>query len=119
MAPNDAAAAAKRLEKRCESTIERIFYRAAWPKLPGLIPQYQLGRVRLDFAIPALRVAIETDGYGYHHTREQLAHDLSRQRYIMRHGWIVIRFSGTEIKRAVGLCVSDAVQIIESIFKRG
>jgi hypothetical protein len=44
---------------------------------------------RIDLAWPALRIAVEYDGYESHRGRE--AADLARQRDLERRGWIVVR----------------------------
>lgn len=45
--------------------------------------------LRVDLAWPALRIAVEYDGYESHFGRE--AQDLARQRELERRGWIVLR----------------------------
>lgn len=45
---------------------------------------------RLDFAYPDERIAVEYDGWEFHSTPEQRAHDAERRRWLTRHGWCVI-----------------------------
>ncbi len=53
-------------------------------------PQYSVGRYRLDFAFPALRIAVEIDGP--HHQRPDVAvRDTFRDQWLRDHGWIVFR----------------------------
>jgi very-short-patch-repair endonuclease len=111
--PNDMANA-RRLVQKCQSDIERKFYNVAWNRIPGLIPQCHVGSLRIDFGIPHIKVAIELDGYAYHHTKEQVAADIKRQRRLQRAGWVVIRFTGAEINSGVGLCVDEVIEIIKA-----
>jgi len=46
---------------------------------------------RLDLAYPDPKVAVEYDGEEFHlRTREQIAHDSRRRRWLREHGWTVI-----------------------------
>lgn len=52
--------------------------------------QHPIGNYRLDFAWPALKVAVEIDGP--HHQRPDIAvRDTFRDRWLRDHGWIVFR----------------------------
>lgn len=63
---------------------------------------------RLDLAYPFHRVAIEYDGWEFHHrNEEQLLHDEERREWLAEHGWrvIVVRsgdFSGPGLDRWLG-----------------
>jgi very-short-patch-repair endonuclease len=63
--------------------------------LPDPIRQYRLrlrGRlVRLDFAWPVLRIAVEIDGAATHGPAE-LPADLRRQNRILLDGWFILRY---------------------------
>jgi very-short-patch-repair endonuclease len=95
----------------CESPIERRFFLACRHRL-DVIPQYEVDKYRLDFALPQQKVAIELDGHEYHKTKEQRTKDAQRERYLQKHGWQVIRFTGSEIYRDVNRCVQDVLDII-------
>jgi len=79
-----------------------------------LIPQYpvndQLENVnyRIDFALfwprtdgkGDIRIAIECDGHDFHEkTKEQAQRDKKKDRYLQRQGWIVARYTGSEIDK--------------------
>ncbi len=49
-------------------------------------------RYRLDFAWPALRLAVEIDGAAVHGP-DQLSADLRRQNQIVLDGWLLLRFT--------------------------
>lgn len=97
----------------CESPIEKLFYEAACWELQELIPQYQIGRYRVDFAIPEHRVVIEIDGHDFHKTKEQRTRDAEQQRYLELNGWRVIRFTGSEVYKSVARCVNEAAGLID------
>ena len=56
-------------------------------------------RYVIDFAVPHLRLACEVDGLSAHSTREALDYDLERQNRLVRHGWMVLRFTATHLKK--------------------
>lgn len=95
-----------------ESPMEQLFWEAARPLIPSLVPQYQVDPYRLDFAIVARRIAIEIDGHDYHKTKEQRTHDASRDRYLQRQGWAVVRFTGSEVYQDVGKCVKEVLALL-------
>lgn len=115
-------AAHQRGYELCESPIERAYWSVAYFALRDygdLIPQYQIGLYRLDFAlvnVPGcrlLKVAIELDGHDYHSSQDQRNHDTDRERWLMRHGWQVVRFTGSQINRDAEACVRETVELVE------
>jgi len=99
----------------CESEIEKLFLLAAYERIDGLVPQYQVLNYRIDFAIPDKMIAIEIDGHDYHKTKEQRTHDNQREREIklaLPATWTIIRFTGSEIFRNAALCVDEVLQFI-------
>lgn len=106
-----------------ESPMEALFWQEArqwewWPfkrRLPGLRRQVRCGQYRLDFAIvryrfgrPAIKLAIEIDGWLYHSTPEQKARDWKRQNYCEARGWQFIRFTGSEVYQHTLKCINKA-----------
>jgi len=97
---------------------ERLFAETIWLPAAGnfeyLHPEYEIADERgkplfIDFAFtpPALRAAIEVDGYGPHHRdldRRQFAEQLNRQNYLVIQGWKVLRFSYDDICGRPQLC---------------
>jgi very-short-patch-repair endonuclease len=71
--------------------------------------QEQIGKYRVDFLIryqpldnPAIdrKIIIECDGHDYHErTKEQAAHDKQRDRFFTKRGYIVLRYTGSELCR--------------------
>lgn len=100
---------------RFDSPIEEQYW-LAWKAHSSirLIPQYEIGKYRVDFAHPLTKVAIELDGLIAHGTTEQIANDRRRQREIEALGWKVIRFGGKEIYHNVQQCIIETENIIRA-----
>lgn len=62
------------------------------------LAQYPLGPYRADFAVPALKLALEVDGEKWHNNPEALAKDKRRDAELAYYGWTVARFAEREIK---------------------
>jgi very-short-patch-repair endonuclease len=96
------------------------------PSPATLFTQYKLLSYRLDFALIApfpttngdvhlLKLDIECDGHDFHEkTKWQVAHDKKRERDIQEIGWIVIRFSGSEIYANAFKCVDQIERIMKT-----
>lgn len=73
---------------------------------------------RIDFAIikegkPA-KIAIELDGHAFHErTPVQAANDRQRERALIRQGYTVLRFTGSEVVSNSRKCLSEVVAVIE------
>ncbi len=67
---------------------------------------------RVDFAYPAVHLAIEVDGYDVHGTRKAFDADRDRQNRLFLAGWHVIRFTWTQVVRHPG---SVATQVQEAL----
>jgi very-short-patch-repair endonuclease len=72
---------------------------------------------RLDFALfyerswgdGEIKIAIECDGHNFHEkTKEQARRDKSKDRYLQSRGWVIARFTGSEI-------VEDSASIVDEI----
>lgn len=88
-----------------ESPVEALFLQEAEPLLGSIACQHQIGRYRVDFAIPEEKIAIEIDGREFHRANiEQIVRDQKRQRDIQDQGWMVIRFTGAEVYRDAREC---------------
>jgi len=92
-----------------------------------LYQQFREGPYRLDFAMTMavaaphvdVKLAIECDGHDYHErTKEQARRDRERDRYLTERGYLVVRFTGSEIwADAVG-CAHKVGQILEAAANR-
>ena len=84
---------------KCESPIERALCRSLWMRNYPVICQYPFSRYRLDMALPNLKIAIEADGKDFHSSPKQKAHDKKRDAFLRSHGWVTLRFSGSQINK--------------------
>lgn len=94
-----------------------------------LKPQVVIGIYKVDFLYNDDCV-IEIDGHENHKTKEQREYDYTRERYLMKKGYKVIRFMGTEVFLDPLKCVMEMIEIggsfqrihdevLEKGFKRG
>lgn len=104
----------EKAEYLCKSPIEKIAYGA----LIGLyetfglgqlqiIPQFKIENYTVDFLVKYeplfqmekfMQIVIECDGHDWHErTKEQAAKDRSRDRRLLRLGYLVLRYTGSEI----------------------
>lgn len=96
-----------------DSPIEEMFWNA-WETVSDdhgiivpLIPQYQIGRYRVDFAHEPSKTVIELDGHATHSSPDAIARDRKRQREIDATGWKVIRYGGKEITSDAYSCALE------------
>lgn len=112
-----------RLAKRLESPIEGQFWTSAYVPLSALgrfTPQVRVEGYRVDFAltnipgVDLLKVVIELDGHDYHSTPEQRDHDTVKDRDLMKSGWQVVRFTGSQVNRDCAGCVRETVDLVRT-----
>ena len=73
--------------------IETSLFKALKQKGIPAEPQFRVGKYTLDFALPSLGIGIEADGRGWHDS----ARDRNRDEALKTHGWLTLRFTGSEI----------------------
>ncbi len=95
------------------SPIERRFA-AAWhwhfggyPRSQVCIPRNEGGHFCVDFLLP-IALVVELDGHDWHSNQVQRTKDAQRDRELMRYGYRVIRFTGSEIVADPDACVLEA-----------
>lgn len=91
-------------DRRPESMIEPLMARLLASDL-GIGPvDYQPTlvlagrRVRPDFVVRLAHVAVEVDGLEVHRSRRALDADLERQNLLIRHGYLVLRYTVTHLR---------------------
>ena len=75
-------------------------------------PQKQIEKYRVDFLVTfgGVPYVIECDGHDFHErTKEQAQQDKKRDRELQRMGFKVYRFTGSEIWRSRGECITKAI----------
>ena len=66
----------------------------------------------LDFAFPKQKIAIECDGDFYHSKPEARKRDGFKTYILMKRGWKVFRFLGSEISNDVKSCVDTVCEYL-------
>lgn len=126
----------------CESPIERLFavqmvpmfrqsyvsyiYQVADFEAQSTLVMESEKEYRVDFLVrladPILKqmnFVIECDGHDFHEkTKEQVRKDKARERELQMNGYIVIRFSGSEIHNNALKCSLEALKITEEFSKK-
>lgn len=91
-----------------EPRMARLLVRAG---LPAASFQHELvlgGRtVRIDFAYPGHKLAIEVDGWSSRASVQGLQSDDSRQNLLVLHGWTILRFTWRDVVRRPDLVASQ------------
>jgi very-short-patch-repair endonuclease len=85
----------------------------------GIDQQQQICGRRVDFTFftedHRAMVAIELDGHEFHErSKAQASKDKSNDRKIQEAGWLVLRFTGSEIWRDPFACVDEVARIVRS-----
>ena len=117
-----------RLMSRCDASevIARTGAIEGGRKVSGVIAhQVRFDSYVIDIVVTSrmrglpLLIAVECDGHDFHErTKEQAARDKSRDRALVKAGFRVIRFTGSEIWHRPSECADEIVDIIEGEWHR-
>lgn len=105
------------VEHGCQSELEIWGVREVLrgPGMPPFEQQYRVGlpfgTVRLDAAIPDLRIAVELDGAAFHGSAEARERDLRRDAALAARGWVVLRFSYRRLRREPEACRREILAV--------
>lgn len=66
-------------------------------RITGWKANYRLGRYVIDVAFPGHKVAVETDGWAFHHDHDDFHKDRVKQNEIALMGWQVLRFTWLDL----------------------
>jgi hypothetical protein len=80
-----------------ESRMARLAKRARMPLPEPEVIAGGHGEYRIDYAYRRPRVALELHSYTWHHSPEQMAADLTRQRRLTLQGWTVLVFTWRDV----------------------
>lgn len=89
-----------------------------WPEKFNVTPQAEIltarKKYRADFLVEVVandkevNVVVECDGHDFHEkTKEQAARDKARDRDMQAAGYLVLRFTGSEIYKSVEMCAEQ------------
>ncbi|MGH8862323.1 MAG: DUF559 domain-containing protein [Jatrophihabitantaceae bacterium] len=82
-----------------ERRLQRLLRRARITGWVTHLPFLAAGRrFEIDLAFPALRLAIEVDGYAYHNADPRFQADRTKQNALIAAGWRVLRFTWADIE---------------------
>ena len=100
------------------SPIEEKFNQHALKINIPLIRQYPVGNFFIDFAYIdnnglGFKIAIELDGQRFHSSYSQRQKDYKRERFLLMEGWIIIRFTGSEVNRNTAKCMNEIIDLID------
>ena len=89
-------------------------------RLPAATFQYEVrhaGRfiAQVDFAYPALLVALEVDGFETHSSPRALQADLRRQNLLVGLGWTVLRFTWADVVRYPDRVAAQIRSVLRSL----
>jgi very-short-patch-repair endonuclease len=105
------------VEQGCESELEIWGVRRVLngPGMPRFVQQHPVtlpwGTVRLDAAVPELKVAVELDGAAFHGSAEARERDTRRDAALAARGWVVLRFSFRRLRNDPEGCRREILEV--------
>lgn len=97
----------------CQSPLEQKFFDKIYSNHPEVEVQFEIGEFHVDFAFPQKKIAVEIEGHSFHSSKEQRIFDAKREREIQSLGWIVYRFTGSEIFSDIDKHVNEIEEILK------
>ena len=90
------------------SEAERLLGRALTAAgVTGFVRNHPVGRYRVDIAFPESRVAVEVDGWAWHHAGIRFQSDRVRQNALVLAGWTVLRVTWRDVTESPGRVVTE------------
>lgn len=87
-----------------------------------VVPQYEVGRYRLDFALfciaydgEIIQIDLECDGKEFHSTADQVRRDADRNATLVSEGWVVLRYRGGPVHHRPNECANEIQEFIECV----
>lgn len=101
---------------RAERVAQHVLRRTG---LPGWrwnhpVPLLDGSTAIVDAALPALKIAIEIDGRAFHVDAQAFQHDRTRQNGLVAAGWIVLRFTWSDVTRRPDYVVDAVMRAVAS-----
>jgi hypothetical protein len=89
-------------DRPADSVLELHFHHGPGRSVPPYQYQWPVQirgqRLRIDFAYPEIKLAIEVEGYESRRSREALEHNARRSNLLTLDGWTIIRFTWTDVR---------------------
>jgi very-short-patch-repair endonuclease len=76
--------------------------------------ELEVGRWRLDFAWPKIKLCLEADGW-HHRSPEGAAHDAERDASLRADGWLVLRVDDRNGEESLADQVARVAQVVRSL----
>lgn len=73
----------------------------------GWHSHYRVDGFELDIAFPDRHVAVEVDGWAWHHSPRSFQSDRSRQNALVLAGWTVLRFTWADLNERPRQVIHD------------
>lgn len=100
------------IDGRAQSPLETVARVALREAGFSVTPQVLLPGVgRVDLLVEG-RVVVETDGYAFHHDREQFARDRKRDRALELSGYAVLRYTSADVLQSASGVVDDVIGVM-------
>ena len=105
------------VEQGCQSELEiwGVRHVLTGPGMPRFVQQHRVvlssGAVRLDAAVPELRVAVELDGAAFHGSADDRERDTRRDVALAALGWVVLRFSYLRLTTEPEACRREILRV--------
>ncbi|MGO4201392.1 endonuclease domain-containing protein [Rhodococcus sp. TAF43] len=110
---NTAAVAQLRVAAvRAESEPERILARAFHARRCPLAANEAVGPYVCDFVDAPGRVVVEVDGREFHSAPEVFRSDRRRQNWLVRQGWLVLRYAAYDVLEDSGRVADEVVEVV-------
>ena len=85
-------------ESGARSQAERLFVELLTAAaITGWIANHPVGGYVVDFAFPAIKLAVEIDGWAFHHDPVKFQYDRQRQNQLILRGWQILRFTWRDL----------------------
>jgi very-short-patch-repair endonuclease len=106
----------RRNERLVGSPAERVLLAAftVWGHTRPQV-QFPVGKYRVDFAFPDVKLVVEVDGADFHASKEARGRDNERDRCLMLDGWRVVRFTGSQVWQNAIACAANAQDVYLSL----
>ena len=104
-----------------DSPIEKRLVANLYPALPSVVSESLSAQYLIhlppntspDFAFPNEKIAIYCDSYKYHKNQQRFHEDRLQSRELQLLGWIVLRFTGSEIKSQIEKVTGTILRALE------